>query len=128
MNNEEHIKQIVEKLKSKTSHVIEKDLVHAAMGMSTEAAEILTVIKAKMFYNREMDELNLLEELGDLRFFYNLFISAMGWTDEQVLDANAAKLRQRYSEGKFSDKQANERDLAAENSQMITSMKENKND
>ena len=47
----------------------EADLWHMATGVAGEAGELLDAIKKHVVYKRELDRENVVEELGDLRFY-----------------------------------------------------------
>ena len=49
---------------------------------------------------------NLLEEMGDFRFYYQKLLNMLGITDADVQAANYVKLAERYASGKYSDVQA----------------------
>jgi hypothetical protein len=91
----------------------EWDLFHAIMGMITEAGELAIVLKG-MVQGREVDEVNLLEELGDMRFYQQLAYNALGADDGEVVHINVQKLLKRYKGGEFSSEEALSRDLQAE--------------
>lgn len=86
-----------------------EELHHAATGISGEAGEILDVSKKVWVYNKPLDLAHLIEELGDLRFYYQSMLALLTLTDEQIVAANMVKLRKRYADGKYSDAQANAR-------------------
>jgi NTP pyrophosphatase (non-canonical NTP hydrolase) len=88
-------------------------LLHAFMGMSTEAGEALDAIKKHLFYGKELDEINLIEELGDALWYISVAINALGTSYEQVMERNLAKLKKRYGE-KFNEQSANNRNLDEE--------------
>lgn len=56
----------------------DKDLIHAAMGLTSEAGEFMDAIKANFAYNKELDVQNLIEELGDILWFTALACNALG--------------------------------------------------
>jgi NTP pyrophosphatase (non-canonical NTP hydrolase) len=94
------------------------DLLHGAMGMATEAGELLDAVKKHIFYGRTLDTINIEEELGDSMWYFGLIIHAlhlMGYETgiEVICEKNILKLRARYG-AKFSEAAANERDLAKE--------------
>lgn len=89
-------------------------LIEAAMGMAGEAGEVIDAVKKVAFYNRDLDRPHLIEEIGDLVWYVNLAIYALGTTWETVLAANIAKLSARYPDLKFDAQRANCRDKAAE--------------
>lgn len=84
------------------------DLLHAALGLVTEAGEILSVL-----WETEVDLDKVREELGDAAWYYALGLKAVGQTVEENQAAVIRKLRARYPE-KFTEQRAIERDLDAE--------------
>lgn len=89
------------------------DLLHGAIGLATEAGEMLDAIKRALFYGAELDRTNLVEELGDLEWYMAVLRSALEVTQEEVQRINIDKLRARYPE-KFSTEHALQRDLDRE--------------
>jgi len=87
----------------------EWDLFHAIIGMVTEGAE-LAEIALKMAQGEAPNETNVLEELGDMRFYMELAAQQIGATEEGVRRANMAKLNERYENGVFTEQQALNRD------------------
>lgn len=88
-------------------------LLHAAMGIVTEAGEVLDQLKKSFFYGREIDEVNLKEELGDLFWYMAVMANSLNISFEEAMRINTEKLRARYSE-KFSEEAALTRNLEAE--------------
>ena len=82
---------------------------HAAIGISGEAGELLDSIKKTWAYNRPIDHNNVIEELGDLEFYMEALRQELSITREETLIANQAKLAKRYHSGKYSDQHAQER-------------------
>lgn len=80
-------------------------LLHAVMGLTSESGELMTPIKAYRFYNKELDNENVIEELGDILWFVQLAATSRGVTLEEVARRNIAKLAKRYPE-KYSDELA----------------------
>lgn len=85
------------------------NLVHMAMGVSDEAGELMGAIKKHTMYQKPLDLENVKEELGDLLFYMFNIIQSVGLTFEDVLQHNVDKLSVRYSSGKFSNQQAQDR-------------------
>lgn len=85
------------------------DSVHAAMGIAGEAGELTDAIKKHIVYNKPLDLVNVIEELGDLRFYMQALMNLYGITEQQVLQYNAAKLMVRYEGLEYSDRAAQER-------------------
>lgn len=90
-----------------------KRLLHAGIGLSTEAGEVLDALKKHIFYGKELDKVNLAEELGDLFWYMAILADELGIEFESVMDRNITKLKARYGE-KFSEEKAENRDLDKE--------------
>lgn len=84
-------------------------MLHMAVGISGEAGELLDAIKKNVFYCKPLDRENVVEELGDLEFYMEGLRQSLGITRDEVLEANVKKLFVRYSKGRYSDTQAQER-------------------
>ena len=76
---------------------------HAAVGISGEAGELLDAIKKEWVYNKPLDYKNVIEELGDLRFYIQAMMIHTGITEQEVLQHNADKLAKRYVGMRYSD-------------------------
>ncbi len=85
------------------------ELLHAGVGISGEAGEILDCIKKHVIYNKELDVENIIEELGDLEFFMEMVRQNVGISREETIQENIKKLKFRYPKGKYSNSQAQER-------------------
>lgn len=90
-----------------------KRLLHAGIGLSTEAGEFLDALKKHIFYGKELDRVNLAEELGDLFWYMAIVGDELGIEFEDVMARNITKLKARYGE-KFSEEKADKRDLETE--------------
>lgn len=86
---------------------------HAVLGISTEAGELLDMLKKTIFYGKEFDRTNLLEECGDLFWYVALLCDANDICLKSVLERNIAKLKARYPE-KFTEQAAINRNLEKE--------------
>lgn len=82
---------------------------HARGGVCEEAGELSTAIKRHVVYNKAPDIHNIIEELGDLRFFMQAVMGLYGISEQQVLQHNAAKLMVRYEQLEYSDQAAQNR-------------------
>lgn len=89
-------------------------LLHGAIGIATESGELLDAIKKHVFYSKELDQTNLIEELGDLMWYVTLLSDALCIPMETILSINHNKLQTRYKEGSFTEKDAQIRDLELE--------------
>lgn len=88
-------------------------LLHAAMGLCTEAGEFMDMLKKHILYGKPLDEVNLKEELGDKLWYTALALDELKSTFGEVMATNHAKLAARYP-NKFTEKDALERDLQKE--------------
>jgi NTP pyrophosphatase (non-canonical NTP hydrolase) len=81
---------------------------HAALGLSSEAGEYATAVKANIVYGRPLDEANIFEELGDVLWFVAYAAATHGYALEDVALNNIQKLQKRFPE-RYSDSCANAR-------------------
>lgn len=88
-------------------------LLHAAVGMQTEAGEFTDQLKKHIFYGKPLDEVNLAEEIGDAMWYCALACNALNISLGDVMATNIAKLKARFPD-KFTEDAANVRDLDAE--------------
>lgn len=95
---------IIDSLSPLGAHIL-----HMAVGVSGEAGELLDAVKKATVYNKPIDLVNVIEELGDLEFYMEGLRSALGISREDCLTANIDKLLVRYSSGRYSDAQAQQR-------------------
>ncbi len=90
-------------------------LLHAAIGIATEAGEILDALKKHLFYGKPLDFPNMVEESGDVRWYMEQLYDVLKTTDAEVRRVNTLKLlRKRYPNGKFEQEAALVRNLGAE--------------
>lgn len=71
-------------------------LEHAVLGLTSEAGELATALKAHKIYGKPLDHVNVLEELGDHLWFITEGCAFLGISLEDVAKANIAKLRKRF--------------------------------
>ena len=85
------------------------NLLHMVIGASGEVGELVDAIKKHVIYQKPLDVENVKEELGDLLFYMTNLMQSVGLSFEEVLQHNVDKLSVRYSSGKYSNSQAQER-------------------
>lgn len=78
------------------------DLLHATLGISGEAGELLDAVKKTFIYNKPLDVVNAKEELGDLLWYIALACRTLNVTFEEIMQMNIDKLSKRYPE-KYTD-------------------------
>ncbi|WP_354734567.1 nucleoside triphosphate pyrophosphohydrolase family protein [Acinetobacter nosocomialis] len=85
------------------------DLLHMGVGVSGESGELLDAIKKHTIYGKPLDRENVIEELGDLEFYMERIRQIIDVTRDETIAANIAKLGKRYSNGTYSNEQAQAR-------------------
>ena len=85
------------------------DLIHAVMGITGEAGELLDAVKKFTIYDKPLDRENVVEELGDLEFYMEQLRQRVGISRDETLKANYEKLKIRYEGFKYSDRAAHAR-------------------
>jgi NTP pyrophosphatase (non-canonical NTP hydrolase) len=88
-------------------------LLHGSCGIATEAGELLDALKKHIFYGKETDTVNVVEEVGDLMWYCAIILDELGVEFEDVMEKNINKLKARYGE-KFSEASATTRNLDKE--------------
>ena len=88
-------------------------LIHAFLGLSSEVGELADALKKHLIYGKALDQINLMEEAGDLEWYIALLLTAVKKTMEECMQKNIDKLRARYGD-KFSQAAALSRDLNKE--------------
>lgn len=95
------------------------NLLHMTVGVVGEAGELIDAIKKHVVYNKPLDVVNVVEELGDLEFYMEGLRQQLGITREETIQGNIAKLSERYKGLKYSDKAAQERADKAEDASTV---------
>lgn len=88
-------------------------LLHASIGLATEAGELLDALKKFIFYGKDLDIVNIKEEGGDSQWYFALLLDELGYSYEEIWALVIKKLQARY-EGKFNKEGAINRDLINE--------------
>ena len=89
------------------------NLLHGAIGISTEAGEILDAFKRHIYYGKELDVVNVKEEIGDIMWYVAILCRELNLEMGDILQTNIDKLKARYPD-KFSEHYAINRDLNSE--------------
>lgn len=89
------------------------DRLHAALGMRSEADEILRH-ELTILCGGETYDGDLIDEAGDMLWYVQLYATSVGSTMVRVIARNAAKLMTRYKGLVFSEAEAQAPDKAAE--------------
>lgn len=94
---------VLQLLKADTKDMM---LLHCGLGVCGEAGELADAIKRHVIYGKPLDRANVIEELGDLRFYMEAVCNILGISDQEVLQANADKLSKRYKDLTYSGEAA----------------------
>lgn len=120
MNNKQYLEQSArtvsndyEAIKGRLTDEDLIDLLHAGIGLATEAGEFLDAIKKHIFYGKKLDTVNLAEEGGDTLWYLALAFRKLKTTFDKEMQVNIDKLVARYPE-KFTEYLAENRDLELE--------------
>lgn len=101
------------------------DDIHMVLGMQTEAAEIADAYKKTIAYKKELDFVNVKEELGDILWYIANLCNMHGWDLRDIMQTNIDKLKARYPE-KFTEENALNRNLDKERATLESSRVLNK--
>lgn len=77
------------------------DLIHAAIGITSEAGEIADEIKKHVIYGAELNFDALLKELGDMEWYLQLLRNTIDVSRQEIIVLNMAKLNKRHPKGVF---------------------------
>lgn len=88
-------------------------VLHASMGLCTEAGELLDALKKQMFYGKELDVVNVKEEAADCLWYLAILFDELDTTFDEEQQRVIAKLQARFP-SKFSQEDALNRDLDTE--------------
>lgn len=87
---------------------------NACFGLAGEVGEVLDMVKKHRYHGKPLDMPKLLAEAGDVAWYLNQLIVALGSDWDTVLRMNIAKLEARYPRNVFNADHANNRDTEAE--------------
>lgn len=85
-------------------------LLHAGMGLVTEAGEYMDALKKFIYYGKPLDMVNLREEIGDVSWYARIGSRALGDSFLGTIVQNIRKLKLRFPE-KFTEDRAINRNL-----------------
>ena len=81
---------------NKTEH---NKLLNGVMGLNGEAGECIDVVKKHLFQGHPLDEVKLIDELGDCLWYIAETAAGLGIEMQEIAEHNIAKLRARYPLG-----------------------------
>lgn len=91
---------------------IDPRVFHSLIGVITEASELAEALLI-ILITGSSDDVNILEEFGDIGWYEAIGIDALGGDFEEILNTNIEKLRKRFPE-KFTSEHAIERNVDEE--------------
>jgi len=71
-------------------------LLDAAMGMSEESAEVLGLVRKRIFQSRDAGTERFREELGDVLWCLSVTAHTLGFSLSEIAKANQQKLAERH--------------------------------
>ena len=90
------------KLGREHANVEFSQLLTASIGMQAESGEFSEVIKKIIFQGKDFtpdEKYHLMRELGDVLWYWVQGCLALGYTPEEIMKENIAKLEKRYPNG-----------------------------
>ena len=96
-------------------------LLHAILGIGDETGELIKLVKDKLYYNKQISLVSIIEELGDMLWYFTLAADALAnnmgidfeETCKMIVNANREKLKARYPD-KYTNSAAINRDVGHE--------------
>lgn len=86
---------------------------NAAYGINGEGGEVIDLLKKYEFQGHALDELKILDELGDVVWYCALAAEALGTTLQEVMYCNIEKLKERYPDGFDKSRSINRKEYVA---------------
>lgn len=100
MNPTQYQKRVAELALKRPDHLTNQELrlCHWCLGLAGEAGEVLEPIKKAIFQRKllKLDDVKL--ELGDTLYYLTMIAEELGFTLEEVMQANIDKLNIRYGD------------------------------
>ena len=79
-------------------------LANGVIGLAGESGEIAEIVKKHLYQGHDFDKNSIKKEIGDVMWYVALICTSVGVDLGEILDANIAKLRERYGEKFESEK------------------------
>lgn len=104
--------EFVKALKKPSTEILESvtadetDLWHQTFALIIEVGELADPIKKHIIYRKELDIDNVIEELGDIEFYLEAIRQNLNIRRSDTIEANMVKLKKRYPNLAYSDKDA----------------------
>lgn len=102
-----------DEIKDRLDNDLKLRILHGAMGICTEGGELLDAVKKHIFYGKDLDIVNIKEEIGDALYYIAVICDVCDFDFYDVCQINIDKLKARYGD-RFSSEKALNRDLDKE--------------
>ena len=74
-------------------------IIYPTLGIAGESGEVSEKVKKWLRGDKELDKAELVKELGDIMWYITSLADDLGYSLQQVIDANVAKLKSRKARG-----------------------------
>jgi NTP pyrophosphatase (non-canonical NTP hydrolase) len=78
----------------------DRSLEYLALGLASEAGEVAGKIK-KWLRDDDYDEFSVADELGDVLWYMTMLGDELGYSLDEIMERNIAKLRDRQEQGQL---------------------------
>lgn len=96
-----------DKLTERLNDPVSLRLMHACIGIGTEAGEVQDLFKKRIMYGKDVQVSDFVDEIGDLLWYIGVACNTLGVSFEEVMEKNYKKLSVRYGKDlTYSDKSA----------------------
>ena len=83
----------------------EHEILTWGLGITGEAGDVASCIK-KTFIHKNDQKVGIRENIGDTMWYMAMICNFFGWDFQEILEENIKKLRKRYPQGFFTEKDA----------------------
>ncbi len=101
--NNRDVQPVFGRIISSDKHV---DLLNGGLGIAGEAGEVADHIKKHFFHGARLDRDKIIKECGDTLWYIAQVLNAVNSSVEEAMKLNIEKLRKRYPDGHFTEKDA----------------------
>ena len=82
-------------------------ILNASMGLCGESGEVIDLVKKHRFQGHDLDDENLIKELGDVAWYLAEAATALNVNLSEILEKNIKKLENRFPDGFNSNRSIN---------------------
>jgi NTP pyrophosphatase (non-canonical NTP hydrolase) len=94
-----------QEMAEKTARVLsdkDKQICFWGLGISGEAGDVASCIKKEVFHENKKVRGGIREGIGDVMWYAAMICNFYGWSLDEIMDENLAKLKERYNGKGFS--------------------------